>query len=87
MGEDGHTASIFADAPEWDHAITTHERFVAVHPGSRAACARELVAFRAEGSEAPAFADRGTAQDGRAERRRLFATKKCHLAVGERQAE
>ncbi len=34
MGEDGHTASIFADAPEWDHAITTAERFVAVHPGS-----------------------------------------------------
>ncbi|MFM0200542.1 6-phosphogluconolactonase [Paraburkholderia fungorum] len=34
MGEDGHTASIFADAPEWDHAITTTERFVAVHPGS-----------------------------------------------------
>ena len=34
MGEDGHTASIFADAPEWDYAITTKERFVAVHPGS-----------------------------------------------------
>lgn len=34
MGEDGHTASIFADAPEWDHAITTSERFVAVHPGN-----------------------------------------------------
>jgi 6-phosphogluconolactonase len=34
MGEDGHTASIFADAPEWDYAITTTERFVAVHPGS-----------------------------------------------------
>lgn len=34
MGEDGHTASIFADAPEWDHAITTSERFVAVHPGA-----------------------------------------------------
>ncbi|RQR80308.1 MULTISPECIES: 6-phosphogluconolactonase [unclassified Burkholderia] len=34
MGEDGHTASIFADAPEWDHAITTPERFVAVHPGA-----------------------------------------------------
>ncbi|MGB8423644.1 6-phosphogluconolactonase [Paraburkholderia sp.] len=34
MGEDGHTASIFADAPEWDEAITTLERFVAVHPGS-----------------------------------------------------
>ena len=35
MGEDGHTASIFADAPEWDHAITTPERFVAVHPAPR----------------------------------------------------
>ncbi|RDJ99441.1 6-phosphogluconolactonase [Paraburkholderia lacunae] len=34
MGEDGHTASIFADAPEWDHAIATTERFVAVHPGA-----------------------------------------------------
>ncbi|MGU7782514.1 6-phosphogluconolactonase [Burkholderia sp. PU8-34] len=34
MGEDGHTASIFADAPEWDHAVTTAERFVAVHPGA-----------------------------------------------------
>ncbi|HEY2019740.1 6-phosphogluconolactonase [Paraburkholderia sp.] len=32
MGEDGHTASIFADAPEWDRAITTTEHFVAVHP-------------------------------------------------------
>lgn len=34
MGEDGHTASIFADAPEWDAAITTAQRFVAVHPGA-----------------------------------------------------
>jgi 6-phosphogluconolactonase len=34
MGEDGHTASIFADAREWDHATTTTERFVAVHPGA-----------------------------------------------------
>jgi 6-phosphogluconolactonase len=34
MGEDGHTASIFADAPEWDIAISTPERYVAVHPGS-----------------------------------------------------
>ncbi|BBU26992.1 6-phosphogluconolactonase [Burkholderia sp. THE68] len=33
MGEDGHTASIFADAPEWDVAISTPERFIAVHPG------------------------------------------------------
>lgn len=35
MDEDGHTASIFADAPEWDFAaISTPERYVAVHPGS-----------------------------------------------------
>jgi 6-phosphogluconolactonase len=34
MGEDGHTASIFADAPEWDFALTTPQRFVAVHPGA-----------------------------------------------------
>ncbi|WP_248321666.1 MULTISPECIES: 6-phosphogluconolactonase [unclassified Caballeronia] len=34
MGEDGHTASIFADAPEWDFAISTQDRFVAVHPGN-----------------------------------------------------
>jgi 6-phosphogluconolactonase len=34
MGEDGHTASIFADAPEWDVATTTADRFVAVHPGA-----------------------------------------------------
>jgi 6-phosphogluconolactonase len=34
MGEDGHTASIFVDAPEWDFAISTSDRFVSVHPGS-----------------------------------------------------
>jgi 6-phosphogluconolactonase len=35
MGEDGHTASLFADAPEWPHITAeTCERFVAVHPGS-----------------------------------------------------
>ena len=32
MGEDGHTASIFADAPEWHEALTTARAFVAVHP-------------------------------------------------------
>ncbi|WP_321843045.1 6-phosphogluconolactonase [Paraburkholderia bannensis] len=32
MGEDGHTASIFADAPQWHEAITTARPFVAVHP-------------------------------------------------------
>ncbi|MGN6652034.1 6-phosphogluconolactonase, partial [Trinickia sp.] len=36
MGEDGHTASLFADAPahEWTHALQTSERYVAVHPGA-----------------------------------------------------
>ncbi|CAN7260749.1 6-phosphogluconolactonase [Trinickia sp. LjRoot230] len=35
MGEDGHTASLFADAPEWA-GITAPgaPRFVAVHPGA-----------------------------------------------------
>ena len=32
MGEDGHTASLFADAPEWEYATSTAERFVLVHP-------------------------------------------------------
>ncbi|AJK45354.1 6-phosphogluconolactonase [Burkholderia plantarii] len=34
MGEDGHTASIFADAPEWELATSTPARYVAVHPGA-----------------------------------------------------
>ena len=36
MGPDGHTASLFADAPasEWKHALTTAERYVSVHPGA-----------------------------------------------------
>ena len=36
MGEDGHTASLFADAPaaEWAHALQTGDRYVAVHPGA-----------------------------------------------------
>ncbi len=36
MGEDGHTASLFADAPadEWAHALQTSERYVGVHPGA-----------------------------------------------------
>lgn len=33
MGEDGHTASLFADAPEWAEITASGaERFVAVHP-------------------------------------------------------
>ncbi|KAF1029660.1 MAG: 6-phosphogluconolactonase [Burkholderia plantarii] len=34
MGEDGHTASIFADAPEWELATSTTARYVGVHPGA-----------------------------------------------------
>lgn len=34
MGEDGHTASLFADAPEWPAVLSTPARFVAVHPGA-----------------------------------------------------
>lgn len=32
MGEDGHTASLFADAPQWQHVIATPQRFVFVQP-------------------------------------------------------
>jgi 6-phosphogluconolactonase len=46
MGEDGHTASLFADAPEWEQALTTPERFVAVHPGA-APHARVSLSFEA----------------------------------------
>ncbi len=34
MGEDGHTASLFADAPEWQQALSTQQRFVLLHPKS-----------------------------------------------------
>jgi len=34
MGEDGHTASLFADAPEWDAVLATRDRYVLVHPGA-----------------------------------------------------
>jgi 6-phosphogluconolactonase len=33
LGTDGHTASLFADAPQWQEAITTTERYVAIAPG------------------------------------------------------
>ncbi|QBC30894.1 MULTISPECIES: 6-phosphogluconolactonase [Pandoraea] len=32
MGEDGHTASLFADAAQWHDAIATHDKFVLVQP-------------------------------------------------------
>jgi 6-phosphogluconolactonase len=34
MGEDGHTASLFADAPQWGYATTTLDRFVITEPAS-----------------------------------------------------
>ncbi len=34
MGEDGHTASLFADAPEWAAVLATQDRYVLVHPGA-----------------------------------------------------
>lgn len=34
MGEDGHTASLFPDAPELADALTTEARVVALHPRS-----------------------------------------------------
>ena len=32
MGLDGHTASLFPDAPDYDHAMQTGSHYVAVHP-------------------------------------------------------
>lgn len=32
MGEDGHTASLFADAPEWKQALTTQQNLLLLHP-------------------------------------------------------
>ncbi len=34
IGTDGHTASLFADAPQWSLARTTDRRYLAVQPGS-----------------------------------------------------
>ena len=36
MGNDGHTASLFADAPQWLQARQTTARYVAVQPGQAA---------------------------------------------------
>lgn len=33
FGNDGHTASLFTDAPQWPEAITTRQRYIAVQPG------------------------------------------------------
>jgi 6-phosphogluconolactonase len=34
VGADGHTASLFADAPQWEVARTTQQRYVALQPGA-----------------------------------------------------
>jgi 6-phosphogluconolactonase len=33
MGTDGHTASLFPDAPQWSAACTTTDRYIALQPG------------------------------------------------------
>ncbi|HEX2531164.1 MAG TPA: 6-phosphogluconolactonase [Burkholderiaceae bacterium] len=33
LGSDGHTASLFVDAPQWREACTTGARYVAIEPG------------------------------------------------------
>ncbi|HEY0845588.1 MAG TPA: 6-phosphogluconolactonase [Noviherbaspirillum sp.] len=33
MGADGHTASLFADSPQWETACSTEQRYVALQPG------------------------------------------------------
>ncbi len=34
VGTDGHTASLFPDSPQWQHACSSHDRYVAVQPGA-----------------------------------------------------
>jgi 6-phosphogluconolactonase len=34
VGADGHTASLFADSPQWEHARQSAERYVALQPGA-----------------------------------------------------
>ncbi|HJU71945.1 MAG TPA: 6-phosphogluconolactonase [Paucimonas sp.] len=34
IGVDGHTASLFPDAPEWPDACRTDARYIALHPGT-----------------------------------------------------
>lgn len=51
MGENGHSASLFVDAPEWHESITTEARFVLVHPASvpQARISWSLTAIRSFG--------------------------------------
>ncbi len=46
LGADGHTASLFVDAPQWQDASTTARRYVALQP-ARAPHARVSLSLRA----------------------------------------
>ncbi len=52
VGSDGHTASLFADAPQWALAQVTSERYVALQPGAapHARISLSLPALRQQGS-------------------------------------
>lgn len=51
MGADGHTASLFADSPQWAVARETQARYVALQPGlaPHARVGLSLAALRAQG--------------------------------------
>jgi 6-phosphogluconolactonase len=51
MGNDGHTASLFADAPQWDEACRTPLRYLALQPKTapHARISLSLAALRAQG--------------------------------------
>lgn len=54
IGEDGHTGSLFADAPQWPTIRTTDRRFVAVQP-TQAPYARVSLSLEALARIAPLF--------------------------------
>lgn len=51
VGADGHTASLFADSPQWEQARTTCDRYVALQPGlaPHARVGLSLQALRSQG--------------------------------------
>lgn len=52
LGGDGHTASLFADSPQWQDASTTTTRYIAIQPGQapHARVSLSLQALIAQGS-------------------------------------
>jgi 6-phosphogluconolactonase len=75
MGEDGHTASLFADAVQWRDAITTHDKFVLMQPqhaphlrvswslAALASCERLLLQIQGPAKRAVFEAAQAEAQD------------------------